>query len=274
MHRDSPKSSTVHQPPKRHFCQIELSKLLDNHNSFTEDFGLNIVLGIDSDLEYRHALEALKRMQFGEKQLVPIKADGRAAIPYSHPHAHLLPGATSLKGAYRTKDVLTEASSGTPFAYLAYGEIGLERGGGVRCLFATDHSNYSNTVFERFLEMEPRGIEHLTVFTAIEPDCRMAVANLHRHLADGYAQIYDAHALSTLSDGLVERSCDRGISSSKRLRTGHVIHLIEEAMEETGSELLILGAQGQGASEGQRIGSTASTIAHSRQNFGCLVIGV
>jgi nucleotide-binding universal stress UspA family protein len=141
----------------------------------------------------------------------------------------------------------------------------------VRCLFATDHSPYADFALEQFLSHSPKGIDHLTVFTAIEPTCRMEVANLHRHLADGRNHMYDARMIATKCDSVACRLMGMGISASTRLRTGHVVHLIEEAMVETGAELVIVGAQGQGAAEGKGIGSTASSLVHSSMGGGCWI---
>jgi hypothetical protein len=99
-------------------------------------------------------------------------------------------------------------------------------------------------VIERFIEMRPAGVERATVFAAIEPECRMATATLHRHLSGGLAQMTDARALSHKCDELVSQLAELGIPASSRLRTGMAVHLIEEAMAETESDLLVIGASG------------------------------
>jgi nucleotide-binding universal stress UspA family protein len=147
------------------------------------------------------------------------------------------------------------------FHLLCEGEVRSE--GRVRCLFATDHSVYADQALELFLKLGPKGIEELTVFTAIEPTCRMVVANLHRHLADGIAGVQDAREVARQGTELAKSLEAQGIRSTARLRTGLVTHLIDAAMKETRSDLLILGARGYGAMEPRPIGSVASTIVHS-----------
>lgn len=189
---------------------------------------MRIVVGAKSEGEYQSALMFLARLQLSNGDLEAVRA----------------------------------CAAGSGDAYFSFGG-GNVTGGPLRCLFATDHSSFTDCAFEAFSELQPNGIEELTIFTAIEPTRRMEVANLHRHLSDSVAHEFDARALAQKSEALAKRLSGQGIPASTRLRTGLVLHLIEEAIAETRSELLIIGARGQSRATESPFGLVATAIQHA-----------
>ncbi len=120
--------------------------------------------------------------------------------------------------------------------------------GKVRAVFATDHSDYANRCFTRLLAMNPLGLEHVTVMTAIESDS----------LVDEQGTLgQKENELWAKGDKMAERLILRGISASFRLAEGAPQEAIRRTMVETEADLLILGARGRGLIERVLIGSLA-----------------
>lgn len=141
--------------------------------------------------------------------------------------------------------------------------------GPLRCLFATDHSAYSSLVFEKFIGWNPRGIEEVTVFTAMAPTDRLLAASLHRHGFEEESQA--ARSAYRQSLELVQRLSDRGFEASARIWTGHVPHAIDVAMKESQADLLVIGAQGHGFIDRLFAGSVAGAVL-SHASYPVLVI--
>lgn len=125
-----------------------------------------------------------------------------------------------------------------------------------RAVFATDHSEYANRCFARLLAMNPQGLEHVTVVTAMESTM------------DSVADFgYDDRTPSTLSEAenamrargedMVARLEKTERTAEFRLVDGFPIEALRKVMEDTGADLLILGAKGHGLVSRVFIGSLA-----------------
>lgn len=135
---------------------------------------------------------------------------------------------------------------------------GEPRSGPVRAVFATDHSEYAARCFRRLLDMKPQGIRRLTIVTATDP---ASEAHAVKALGDVGGEPY---ALSMVESRYREtgtemmRLCqERGCEAEYRLVEGHPVDVIRDAMEQTDSDLLILGARGHGLMKRVLIGSLA-----------------
>ena len=143
---------------------------------------------------------------------------------------------------------------------VAKGDV--EPSGPLRFLFATDHSAYSNLVFEKFLAWNPQGASEVTIFTAMAPTDRLMAASFHRHGFEEESQA--ARTAYRQSAELVQRLTERGFNANARIWTGHVPHAIDVAVKESQSDLLVIGAQGHGFIDRLFAGSVASAVlAHA-----------
>lgn len=127
----------------------------------------------------------------------------------------------------------------------------------VSVVFATDHSLYAEKALDQFLRFAPEGVQSVHVvnathLSAIEDE--LAPAFLP-HQPTQVQWIEDSARQAT--DQTVQKFKDAGY-----LATGEVIDMpvneaIREAMEKTGAELLVMGAQGHGFVHRLFLGSTA-----------------
>jgi nucleotide-binding universal stress UspA family protein len=134
---------------------------------------------------------------------------------------------------------------------------GDRKGAPIRAVFATDHSEYAGRCLDKFIALAPRGLAHVTVMTADRDRDGLPVRFLP---PEGSAQQTMARVHERLfeSNGRVARRlAEAGIEAEPRVFEGIPDEAIRRAMEETGSNLLILGARGHGLFERLAIGSTS-----------------
>jgi nucleotide-binding universal stress UspA family protein len=126
----------------------------------------------------------------------------------------------------------------------------------LRAVFATDHSEYADRCFERFLDMAPEGIGHLSVLSAY-PKARL----------DALQELIPGRGLS-VSRAVHDTLCRRNARLCARVQeqewttTSHVlpepVHMaIGHVMDEESADLLILGAKGHSLIERLALGSVA-----------------
>jgi nucleotide-binding universal stress UspA family protein len=137
----------------------------------------------------------------------------------------------------------------------------------LKAVFATDHSEYANRCLEALLELAPKGIGELHVLTANEVDAGTA-AMLVRGMPDlaGDAEGWIAEKLLERNRGVASRFQAIGIEAAPLVINGHPNEAIRQAMEETGADLLILGAQGHGFIERLTVGSVSFYQAVSEKH--------
>lgn len=134
-------------------------------------------------------------------------------------------------------------------------------------VFATDHSDYANQCLEALLALAPKGIGRLIVLTANEVDAGTA-AMLVRGMAElaDDAEGWISEKLLERNQGIANRFKALGIDASALVIQGHPNKAIHQAMEETGADLLILGAQGRGFIERLTVGSVSFYQAVSEKH--------
>ncbi len=142
---------------------------------------------------------------------------------------------------------------------IARGPIKTE--GPVRAVFATDHSEYANRCFARLLDMDPKGLEHVTIVTATESSIDSSF---------GAEVGYDDRTPYSLSEAedrmrahgaeMVAQLAAKGVAAEFRIDEGHPAESLRNQMEERSADLLILGARGHGVIERIFIGSLALHI--------------
>lgn len=134
-------------------------------------------------------------------------------------------------------------------------------------VFATDHSEYADRCLEALLALRPKGIGRVHVLTANEIDAGTAAMLVRGlpELADD-AEGWISEKLLARNQGLADRFTAQGIEASPMVIQGHPNDAIRQAMQETGADLLILGAQGRNFIERLTMGSVSYYQAVSEKH--------
>jgi len=135
---------------------------------------------------------------------------------------------------------------------------GVRDQGPVEVVLATDHSPYMERAVERLIALAPQGISKIHVVTAYEVSDKEA-ALLHANLPalEGHIEKWIEGELQKKCESLVGLLSQSGYEADYELTAGNPNNAIRQAMEKTGSELLILGAQGHGFIERLFVGSVS-----------------
>jgi nucleotide-binding universal stress UspA family protein len=128
--------------------------------------------------------------------------------------------------------------------------------GPVRAVFATDHSGYANRCLQLLKHMTPCGLSHLTVVTCYEKGYLEPV----RELLPGYIEDPDAwitRGLEACNRKALQELEPLGCSLEARVIDARANAGIGRVMQETGADLLIVGAHGHGFVERLTVGSAS-----------------
>lgn len=130
--------------------------------------------------------------------------------------------------------------------------------GPLKAIFATDHSEYANRCLEKLILWAPKGLVSIDIATTYEIN-HDAAKMLSRDLPDlggNVEQIIEQH-LSGRMEEVAQKLDSAGFSSRTFLRRGHPNKALSKIMEESGANLMIVGAQGHGFLERLLIGSVS-----------------
>ncbi|HET9241704.1 MAG TPA: universal stress protein [Oligoflexus sp.] len=133
-------------------------------------------------------------------------------------------------------------------------------GSDLSVVLATDHSPYADRWLEKFVAWAPRGIKHLTLLSVL-PDV-MFQTDIGTWIREG---------LNTANDKAAQKLQGLSPDIKTRVEVGPVSETIARVMQETQSELLILGSQGHGFMERVALGSTSLEQA-IKQPYSVLVV--
>jgi nucleotide-binding universal stress UspA family protein len=137
---------------------------------------------------------------------------------------------------------------------IAKGEVAPE--GPVRAVLATDHSRYAERCLTTLLALAPKGLSHLTVLTAYPRESVEAIRPfLPEYVLDPASWIDDS--LRQRNDRVIGLLAPLGCAFDGRVVNDTPNAVIKQTMEETGADLLILGAQGHGWVERLTLGSVS-----------------
>lgn len=130
----------------------------------------------------------------------------------------------------------------------------------VRAVLATDHSPYMDRCIEQFLRFRPHGLEHLTILTAYPEDNLNELKDYMPDLSISPAEAV-RRDLEERNRTLVRRLNDVfnpfQVKITSQVSGESVDCAIQNAMERTGSELLIVGAHGHSLLERLTLGSVS-----------------
>jgi nucleotide-binding universal stress UspA family protein len=139
--------------------------------------------------------------------------------------------------------------------------IAREVGGGsgpLKVMFATDHSPFAEQAFNKLLVWGAKGIEEVTLFTAIDPEHHSIFGGLNRDVGQG--EPMDPKVMADHTADLEKRLDVVGIRSVVQHGEGHGAKPIDIAMRESSAEMLILGARGHGFMKSMFLGSVVTSI--------------
>ncbi|CAN5602986.1 universal stress protein [soil metagenome] len=150
----------------------------------------------------------------------------------------------------------------------------LKTHGPMRALFATDGSDYADRCFARLLAMDPRGIAHVSVVTAMESNKRYVIdarrSDVERAEEAAFGGSTQTATLSDVEDierikgdEMVRRLVASGRTADFRFVEGTPAAALGKAMIDTESDLMILGASGHGLISRVFIGSLALHVVVS-----------
>jgi nucleotide-binding universal stress UspA family protein len=122
---------------------------------------------------------------------------------------------------------------------------------GLRVVIATDHSDYFQRCFEKFLSWEISSIRFATVLTSLSRRDFSKEARLEAALNQLRGEV------ASRNESLCETLRARGIEATSVVSERPPQEAIAVAMQESGADLLILGAQGHGFWDRVRLGSVS-----------------
>ncbi|HWD41099.1 MAG TPA: universal stress protein [Fimbriimonas sp.] len=125
-------------------------------------------------------------------------------------------------------------------------------------VFATDHSEYSNSCLEKLLNWNFGGLTHIEVLTAyqVSGDERLLASNSTVIAEDEVDKLIEER-LCEKTESVAEKIRQKGISASATVAKADVHDAIRSTMVARGAKLLILGAKGHGLWKRVLLGSTA-----------------
>ena len=130
--------------------------------------------------------------------------------------------------------------------------------GNLSVVFATDHSEFANQALDRFIGMKPEGVKKVHVVSAAWiDDYESFMMRYDLEKLGGSVDIWLEQQLADRNAGVVERLTAAGFDADARVVTGKPSEAIDQTMHHTGSDLLIMGAQGHGFFRRLLIGSVS-----------------
>lgn len=117
--------------------------------------------------------------------------------------------------------------------------------GGVRAVYASDLSIYSDRCLDRFIGMVPEGLEAISVITATERRGKEDLVQQFGYGPDDHVSDEELRRIGTeVGEGMAERLRSLGYRATFSLEEGYPHEALPTAMARTRSELLVLGAKG------------------------------
>lgn len=125
----------------------------------------------------------------------------------------------------------------------------------VSAVFATDHSEYANKALGRLIEMAPAGLKNIHVLTSMHLSDAGPYFNIGEDAIPVEKQIVEKTGSKVRE--IVQRLGDAGYTATGQVYNLPVNEAIRRGMEDSGAELVIVGAQGHGFMHRLTLGSTA-----------------
>ncbi|WP_176736734.1 universal stress protein [Oligoflexus tunisiensis] len=124
----------------------------------------------------------------------------------------------------------------------------------IDAVFATDHSEYASRCVDTLVQLAPRGIRRLTLMTAYPKQMVKTLRNFQPHVPADVSKWIEVH-LEQENSRIRDRLSPLGCDIQSRIMISDPDEAIDATMRQTGSQLLIMGAQGRGFLERLTTGS-------------------
>ncbi|MFN7171640.1 MAG: universal stress protein [Fimbriimonadaceae bacterium] len=137
----------------------------------------------------------------------------------------------------------------------------------VRAIFATDHSDYCQRCAEKLIEMNPVGIEEITVLTASRIDMdllKSALPGIQHDFDDVEAAITEE--IEEANEKIAQQFANAGLRAKSVFVRTEFHEAVETAMRDQKADLLIMGAKGKGFWDRIRLGSNTLHQALNTSN--------
>lgn len=130
--------------------------------------------------------------------------------------------------------------------------------GPLNAVFATDHSSFADACLTRFLHLNPRGIKRIHVVSSFKIDERESkLLNLKfPEIGADFANCVQER-VECNNSRVCEKLSAAGYETSSTAVQGNANDVIRQAMQNTRSDLVIVGSQGNGYSDRAVIGSVS-----------------
>lgn len=143
---------------------------------------------------------------------------------------------------------------------------------GLHVVFASDNSEYSEKCLQRFISFAPKGISKITVVTAFDYDdsvIPIVMAKMGKEAGD--KPLWIEEQVTEKTAAVAERLKAVSPEVNYLVERGSANTVIENHMEQSGADLLVVGAQGHGFMHRLIVGSTAMHLVLATM-FNVLVI--
>ncbi|MEN3002548.1 MAG: universal stress protein [Armatimonadota bacterium] len=144
----------------------------------------------------------------------------------------------------------------------------------LHAVIATDHSDYNRRCLQRLLQFAPQGIQKLLLTTAFELDSEMLelLGRTTPALKESGSQ-WIIEQLHERNRELCEQLRPLGAGCESLVVEGATIPALRAVLDETGAELLILGAKGHSLLERLTLGSVSHHFA-TAESYNLLILRV
>jgi nucleotide-binding universal stress UspA family protein len=131
-----------------------------------------------------------------------------------------------------------------------------QKKGPIHAVLATDHSPYGDRCLELLLADWPRGVKDVTVVTAYPRDAVKLIGSMMANVKTDFDTMVE-RVLGERNAALQAKLEKLGVRVKTIISQGQPGEAIDQAVRDSGAELLILGAQGHGFVERLGVGSVS-----------------
>ena len=132
----------------------------------------------------------------------------------------------------------------------------VEKEGPLRAVFATDHSAYANRCLKHLLSMSPCGLAEVSVLSVMEPIVCLPFSVEATEAFDEITE-HEENVIERKTKAVSQQFEIFGATANSQVVVGETNGVISDFMKHTGSDLLIIGAQGHGFIKRLAAGSVA-----------------
>jgi nucleotide-binding universal stress UspA family protein len=253
------------------FSQLELT-LVHASSPITMFVPMSYVPAVEAQTEYAAAVQEIAEKALDEARTkacdLGLKADARIGLGSA---AEVL----TQHAEEMQADLVAVTATGSRWSSVFLGSV--SRGLAIGChssilvakeartiqgpldvVLATDHSEYSERWIRKWLSMRAQGIRRVHIVTAfrLSPD-EQELLKVNLPMLGSDIERFVREKLEEKNEALVKLLREWGYEADARISNAGPNQAIHQAMTETNSDLLIMGAQGHGFIDRLLVGSVA-----------------